>query len=381
MEASSYLAVIKVVGTGGGGTNAVSRMVDAGLKGVEFLLASARSDGSWPVDTNLATWHTSLAVRALASNSPVETNADGLTEWDEQKQLASLDWLLACQHTDPHPMTGAVPGGWAWTDRSGGVPDVDDTSAALLALWTLLDTLTDDALSGRKATIIEAARNGVEWLLGVQNTDGGWPTFCSGWQKLPFDRSSADITAHALRAVSAWRGSAKGRLLRGMDRAVSAGLAYLEANQRSDGSWLPLWFGNENAPNEENPVYGTSRVLAAYRDLNLLSSSAATQGIEFLCRAQNPDGSWGGAPNVPGSIEETALACDALSGFDGENAAEAFDKGLAWLCKRIAAAGFSEPTPIGLYFAKLWYFEKLYPMIFSVSALRRALARVRSRTA
>src|SRR5919201_548365 len=37
MESSGYLAVIKVVGIGGGGTNAVSRMVDAGLKGVEFI--------------------------------------------------------------------------------------------------------------------------------------------------------------------------------------------------------------------------------------------------------------------------------------------------------------------------------------------------------
>src|SRR5215208_6095698 len=37
MESSGYLAVIKVVGVGGGGSNAVSRMVDAGLKGVEFL--------------------------------------------------------------------------------------------------------------------------------------------------------------------------------------------------------------------------------------------------------------------------------------------------------------------------------------------------------
>jgi cell division protein FtsZ len=37
MVESSYLAVIKVVGAGGGGTNAVSRMVDAGLKGVEFI--------------------------------------------------------------------------------------------------------------------------------------------------------------------------------------------------------------------------------------------------------------------------------------------------------------------------------------------------------
>jgi cell division protein FtsZ len=33
----NYLAVIKVVGVGGGGTNAVNRMVEAGLKGVEFI--------------------------------------------------------------------------------------------------------------------------------------------------------------------------------------------------------------------------------------------------------------------------------------------------------------------------------------------------------
>ena len=37
MDTGSYLAVIKVVGVGGGGTNAVNRMVDAGLKGVEFI--------------------------------------------------------------------------------------------------------------------------------------------------------------------------------------------------------------------------------------------------------------------------------------------------------------------------------------------------------
>ncbi len=33
----NYLAVIKVVGVGGGGVNAVNRMIDAGLRGVEFI--------------------------------------------------------------------------------------------------------------------------------------------------------------------------------------------------------------------------------------------------------------------------------------------------------------------------------------------------------
>src|SRR5579859_7072455 len=35
--AQNYIAVIKVVGIGGGGVNAVNRMIDAGLKGVEFI--------------------------------------------------------------------------------------------------------------------------------------------------------------------------------------------------------------------------------------------------------------------------------------------------------------------------------------------------------
>ena len=39
-SAGSYLAVIKVVGVGGGGTNAVTRMIDAGLSGVEFVAAN-----------------------------------------------------------------------------------------------------------------------------------------------------------------------------------------------------------------------------------------------------------------------------------------------------------------------------------------------------
>ncbi len=34
---SDNLAVIKVVGVGGGGTNAVNRMVEAGVRGVEFI--------------------------------------------------------------------------------------------------------------------------------------------------------------------------------------------------------------------------------------------------------------------------------------------------------------------------------------------------------
>src|SRR5258705_12849904 len=54
MESSgSYLAVIKVVGVGGGGTNAVNRMIDAGLSGVEFIAANTDAQALQMTDADL----------------------------------------------------------------------------------------------------------------------------------------------------------------------------------------------------------------------------------------------------------------------------------------------------------------------------------------
>ena len=43
-----------------------------------------------------------------------------------------------------------------------------------------------------------------------------------------------------------------------------------------------------------------------------------------------------------------------------------------WLVEAVESGRFREPSPIGFYFAKLWYYEKLYPLIFTVAALGRA---------
>ena len=83
---------------------------------------------------------------------------------------------------------------------------------------------------------------------------------------------------------------------------------------------------------------------------------------------QNADGGWGGAADTPSSIEETALAVEVLLAA-GPEAETAVNNGLAWLVQRVESGGLHEPTPIGFYFAKLWYFEKLYPIIFTVAAL------------
>ncbi|MHB0955069.1 MAG: prenyltransferase/squalene oxidase repeat-containing protein [Pirellulaceae bacterium] len=331
---------------------------------LQFLRASVRQDGSWPIDTNLATWTTSLAINALCVNS------------DESMEVANLSWLLGCQHRVRHPFTGADPGGWGWTDLSGAVPDADDTAGALLACarWPGRGSLSP-ALDRRLA---EAAQAGVAWLLDLQNRDGGWPTFCRGWGKLPFDRSGADLTAHAMRGLYAWRALGPRRI----EHALQRGWKYLEKNQRPDGSWVPLWFGNQDHPQEENPVFGTARVLLAYGEMGACETAAPRRGSHWLTSVQRADGGWGGglAPDgrptehSAGSVEETALALEALIAMGGDPGLQMpVSKGLRWLIEAVLEDRHRETAPIGFYFAKLWYHEKLYPLIFAATALGRAV--------
>ncbi len=326
-------------------------------RGLEFLLKSQRGDGSWPIDTNLATWCTTLAIDALPESSILDLQR-------------SIPWLLNQQYRIEHPYTHAAPGGWAWTDLPGGVPDADDTAGALLALWKMRNA----ECGMRNEEITRAAEMGICWLLELQNRDGGIPTFCRGWGALPFDRSSADITAHVVRAWNAWRAEMPAPLQSRMDRGTGRALTFLKSVQRADGAWSPLWFGNQFNATEENLTYGTANVVralgAALRGSTTTDSAMLNQGASWLLSAQNADGSWSGFANGPASVEETALAVSALTTVGGIAAGTAVSRGTEWLMKRVESGAWREPAPIGFYFAKLWYFERLYPMIFTVGALR-----------
>lgn len=391
-------------------------------RAVSFLCESVRPDGSWPIDTNLATWVTTLSINALKEHIPDELRP-GLSEW-----------LLNQQYEEVHPFTNAAPGGWAWTDLLGGVPDADDTPGAVIAMMNLsqqMDSLTKfrgeesaetakhgptSYSKGILCAFEEAVEDGVRWLVDLQNRDGGFPTFCKGWGTLPFDRSSPDITAHCVRSIlishnipirvgfdrNSWvRSNTKlvrlsRRLMEwlvdsqkrtywpGMDVQIALyrGLDFLRRVQRPNGSWVPLWFGNQFAENDENPVYGTSRVLMAYRDLGLLDAPEAQKAAAWLASAQHTalgphpsplshQSGWGGDAGIEPSVEETALAAEVLLEFPAYRK-NAFD-GISWLIDKVVDGSVSVPTPIGFYFARLWYFERLYPLIFAVSALRRAV--------
>jgi len=341
-------------------------------KCLQFIESSVRSDGSWPIDTNLTTWVTTLSVNAL----------QGAVDQDWRKCVdvsAVRNWLMGQQYRVVHPYTGAAPGGWSWTDLPGGVPDADDTPGAMLAVLNLRGE-GESYSQAERASLLQAGT----WLLGLQNRDGGWPTFCRGWGALPFDRSSCDLTAHVLRAFQLWNqrlGFPDPQFRKSMDRGVS----YLLRQQRGDGTWLPLWFGNQFHRDDENPLYGTTRVLRAFASLDLLGTVAAERGVRWLVQNQNEDGGWSAVRGISSTVEETGLALEVLSevaglgGELGELARGASDRAAMWLALRVEAGTVEQPSPIGFYFAKLWYFEALYPLIFAVSGLNRWTS-VRKRT-
>ncbi len=348
-----------------------------------FLVNSVRADGSWSIDSNLSVWVTSLSVNALA------VEKENLDELDCQQ------WLLAQQHLHKHAYSGATAGGWSWTDLPGGVPDADDTAGARLALSAMgrhHATCQAGAIPERIST---AATAGIDWLLNLQNDDGGWPTFCRGWGKLTFDRSGTDLTSHVIRALQVWyvnfdhrqdqptldRELRAGKIVSAIDR----GLEFLRETQSEKGYWIPLWFGNEFQPQQINPFYGTARVLMAYRDLGKLDTEEAQRGFDWLLTAQDIGGGWGGSgrhiakgtPHRASSVEETALAIEALLShprLDRDPSVQHMvQKGLAWLTDAIERNTHENGSPIGLYFAKLWYYERLYPLVFATSALARAI--------
>ena len=342
---------------------------------LKFIEASVCEDGSWPIDTNLTTWVTTLSVNAMSGEKSGKRKAESRDENLSGFPLSALGfepsairtWLLNQQYKTIHPYTHAAPGGWSWTDLPGGVPDADDTPSAMLALMNLRESA--ESLSSEEIASLLAA---AIWLLDLQNRDGGWPTFCRGWGTLPFDRSSCDLTAHAMRALHLWLlrvPETDAALKSRCERSVRLGIRFLRNVQRADGTWLPLWFGHQFNEDDENPLYGTSRVVRALATIGEQSSDACHRAVLWLLENQNDDGGWSARRGLESSVEETGLALDSLVDF--KMARPAIDRAAQWLALRVNEGTVNRPTPIGFYFARLWYFEDLYPIIFAAAGLNR----------
>ncbi len=339
-------------------------MAEAGLKEhpvthrcAQFLHQTQREDGAWPIDTNLAGWVTSLSCRALRD---MLSKADCKALSDTIRQNATKQ---------RHPFTGAPAGGWGWTNLSGSVPDGDDTSGALVALHSLL-----------KGQYVPEVGAGIDWLIKLQNRDGGMPTFCRGWGKLPFDRSTPDITAHAILAMSLWCDVLPDSQQSRCRKSIARMKSWLTKTMMDEGSWNPLWFGDQEATSkfrveglefkvEANPVYGAATIIDYMKTAGITLTLAPK---DFLLKCQNPDGGWGGNRGVPSKVTLTAKAIGALRHFLPETD-EAIRRAVDYLYARYETGTLYSREPIGLYFSRLWYSEDLYNPIYILTALRPML--------
>src|SRR6201999_4514492 len=111
MESGSYLAVIKVVGVGGGGTNAVNRMVDAGLRGVEFIAVNTDAQALLMTDADVKIHIGAKATRGLGAGADPEVGREAAIESrDELKEaLKGADMVFVTAGEGGGTGTGAAP--------------------------------------------------------------------------------------------------------------------------------------------------------------------------------------------------------------------------------------------------------------------------------
>ena len=94
---------------------------------------------------------------------------------------------------------------------------------------------------------------------------------------------------------------------------------------------VSLWFGDQDAEDERSPVYGTALAIEYLANMHHpLSVELVAKGATYLLNAQNSDGGWGGAINVPSKVTFTARAISALSLLDNTEQ-DILDKGVDFL--------------------------------------------------
>ena len=161
-QTGNYLAVIKVVGVGGGGSNAVSRMVDAGLSGVDFIAANTDAQALLVVDADMKVHIGAESTRGLGAGADPDVGKAAATESrDELKD--------AIKGSDMVFVTAGEGGGTG----TGGAPIVAEIARELGALTVGVVTRpfgfegrkrADQAMMG-----IEELRDNVDTLIVIEN--------------------------------------------------------------------------------------------------------------------------------------------------------------------------------------------------------------------
>ncbi|WP_442600485.1 terpene cyclase/mutase family protein [Paenibacillus sp. KN14-4R] len=239
-----------------------------------------RSDDKITIQNSPSTvWDTALIAYALQSagtagdHTSIRSAASYLLS---RQQYKTADWSIHNPDT--------VPGGWGFSESNTINPDVDDTTAALRAI---------QSLSSTAPTYLESWNRGLNWVLSMQNKDGGWPAFekntnkkmltwlsIDGAKSAAIDPSEADLTGRTLEYLGNFAG------LDARHEFIKRGTKWLIHHQEKDGSWYGRW--------GVCYIYGTWAALTGLQAVGLsVNHESLQKGTRWLLSIQNPDGGWG----------------------------------------------------------------------------------------
>ncbi|GAB2454889.1 cell division protein FtsZ [Xylanimonas ulmi] len=158
----NYLAVIKVVGVGGGGVNAVNRMIEVGLKGVEFIAVNTDAQALLMSDADVKLDVGRDLTRGLGAGADPEVGRKAAEDHEEEIEevLRGADMVF---------VTAGEGGGTG----TGGAPVVARIARSLGALTVGVVT-RPFTFEGRRRSVqaeqgIETLREEVDTLIVIPN--------------------------------------------------------------------------------------------------------------------------------------------------------------------------------------------------------------------
>ena len=309
-------------------------------------------------------WDTGLALHALAE-AGIDRQSDAArraSTWLLNKECKIVsDWKKNCPK-------GKV-GGWFFEYENPHYPDVDDTAAVAMALRRAGGPESHDAI-----------QRGIDWLLAMQNDDGGWAAFDHTkdrpiLEKIPFadhnamqDPSCPDIAGRVLECLGHNGFKADHPIVR---RAID----FIRTGQDACGAWWGRW--------GVNYVYGTWQILTGLRSVGEdMNQPYIQKAADWLRSVQKPDGSFGETcesyddPSLKGqghtTPSQTAWGAMALMAAVGPND-PAVENALLWLTQHQREDGnWEENFYTGTGFPKVFYLNyHLYRLYFPLTALAR----------
>ncbi len=307
-------------------------------------------------------WDAGLTGMALldAGVSPEHPVLEKSAQWlISQQILTGGDWQFRSR---------CAPGGWAFEFSNSRYPDVDDSAVVL----NVLNRFSPERCDG----LTSCKSRAMEWLLGMQSSNGGWAAFDRDngmdiLNRIPFadteamvDPPTADVTGRVLEVMGCF----------GYDcshPAAKRGIRFLKDLQEKDGCWWGRW--------GVNYIYGTWSALRGLISIGEdPKSSCVRAAMHWLKDHQNSDGGWGETcasykcPELrgqgPSTASQTAWAIMGLLAGDEEKSPEV-SKGIQYLLRNQNPDGSWDETQFtgtgfpGHFYIRYHNYRNCFPLM------------------